>query len=42
MIYWVDKVIISFGALFLAGVVWMLLSLAMPLEKRLGTAGINI
>ena len=42
MIYWVDKVIISFGSLFLAGVVWMILSLAVPLGKRLGTAGINI
>ena len=42
MIYWVDKVIISLGFLFLAGVVWMILSLAVPLGKRLGTAGINI
>jgi multiple antibiotic resistance protein len=42
MIYWVDKVIISFGSVFLAGVVWMILCLAVPLGKRLGTAGINI
>jgi multiple antibiotic resistance protein len=42
MTYWVDKVIISLGSVLLAGVVWIILSLAVPLGKRLGTAGINI
>lgn len=42
MIYWADKVIISLGSVMLACVVWIILSLAVPLGKRLGTAGINI
>jgi multiple antibiotic resistance protein len=42
MIYWVNKVIISLGFLFLAGLMWMILSLAMPLGKRLGSTSINI
>ena len=42
MTYWTDKAIISLGSLFLAGIVWIILSLAVPLGKRLGTAGINI
>ncbi|MDO9161674.1 MAG: MarC family protein [Methylococcaceae bacterium] len=42
MSYWADKLIISLGSIFLAGVVWIILSLAVPLGKRLGTAGINI
>ena len=42
MIYWVDKVIISLGSVFLAAVVWMILSLAVSLGKQLGKAGINI
>ena len=41
MIYWVDKVIISLGSVFLAAVVWMILSLAVSLGKQLGKAGIN-
>ena len=42
MSHWTDKVIISLVSVFLAGVVWIILSLAVPLGKRLGTAGINI
>ena len=42
MTYWTDKAIISLGSLFLAGIIWIILSLAVPLGKRLGTAGINI
>ena len=42
MSHWTDKAIISLVSVFLAGVVWIILSLAVPLGKRLGTAGINI
>lgn len=42
MFHWTDKAITSLGSVFLAGVVWIILSLAVPLGKRLGTAGINI